>query len=124
MKIFILEDNPHRIYALEQAIPSGNTITVAHRVSVAKASWDTTYDLLLLDHDLGNELPGTILSPSLTTGLGFARYIAHMVDPNTLAVLTSHNSLGAQAMYEELKDKCNLLREPFGERLLRALRKI
>jgi len=94
MKVFILEDNPDRFKFLKKFY-TRDTISWAQTYPEAKKIFemDGPFDLLLLDHDLGEE-------EDIRVGNGemFAEYLAGCELNGANIIIHSMNSWGAQRM--------------------------
>lgn len=129
IRIFILEDSPERIAAMEHALKmyAGGP----HEVTIRKwlggpdgavEAFTPSYDLILLDHDLGGEQ--MVDAREENTGSAFTRFLATTTQArNACVIIHSYNPEGAQEMELTLKKAgfVNVQREPFSRTLLSFL---
>lgn len=127
MRIFILEDDEVRIHRFLEAaskVLDKHHVTVARDAIEAKDKFQPPYDLLLLDHDLGNRHYVDTLDEN--TGSAFCKWLA-LVHPELVAyvVVHSYNEAGAKNMLSILAEMPNLspgpLWLPFGPTILKWL---
>jgi len=130
MRIFILEDDPARKIAFEQALgvfekgfPHEVTIcSFLGGVGGAYINFEGEYDLIMLDHDLGG---AQMVSPDEEeTGTAFVKWL---VENNKLkngpkVIIHSWNPDGARRMLELLPLNCMAFWEPFGHTVLNYLK--
>lgn len=118
-------DSPINILILEDAeirIDAFKTILAHHRpvickdVESAKEAYlqRESWDLLLLDHDLGGEIYVDPLEPN--TGTQFVRWLMQQVrPPRCRVIIHSHNHQAAQGMESDLtRADWSVARQPFG----------
>ena len=114
MKILILEDDENRIELFKSVIDPRNRIHICRNMYEAEGRWDPYYDIMLLDHDLGER----------ATGYDFVK-MYHRGFSNADIVIHAWNCVGARRMQDFLKDQGFKSRiEPFGDNLLKALKGI
>lgn len=122
MNIFILEDDDTRINLFMEAL-KGHTITIAKDVDDAKVRYlrdERTFDLLLLDHDLGNL---AMVDGPEGTGLEFARWLITRESAAPQTIVHSWNPDGGAKMLWTLSDAgWPTLQVPFGPYLLDMMR--
>ena len=110
-KVFVLDDSDERLAWFEEKMKDYN-LTTCSSVPEAKAKWGTgDFDVLFLDHDLGNE----------ETGVDFCEFVAESTSREKYRVVVhSHNPGGAENMTAALpQDRFVVPAYPFG-RLVRA----
>lgn len=96
MKIFILEDNIFRQKWFRQNLV-GHTVVMTDDVDEAKKLLlETVYDLICLDHDLGDDRK--------YTGLDVAKCMHKTVNKDTRIVIHSMNPVGSDDMYNVMVD--------------------
>ena len=120
-RVFILEDSSYRIEGFRQAF-AGAHVTIASSYDEAVAAFNPPYDLLCLDHDLGDLETS---NPDIeNTGYDFVLWLPRVsAEFEPKVVVHSHSKLDAAAMSRELIVKGftpSLM--PFDEKLLKKLR--
>ena len=115
-KIFILEDDWYRIRQFEQA-GIGLDLTLAISMDKAKSLWNPPYDILLLDHDLGDRQ--MVDGSDVNTGSEFCRWVP-VGDVPRHVLIHSYNRAGALNMQSMLvcKHEIDATILPFGPQLL------
>lgn len=121
MRTFILEDDSRRMDGFNQVL--GYDLTVAKDVRRAKKLFrrGEPFDLILLDHDLG-ESDYKDPSRESNNGTEFAKWLASSRTPQGEVIIHSYNPDGAMRMYHTLSPahwKVTCL--PFGPALLKYL---
>ena len=111
-KIFILEDDPNRIKFFKQMF-FNHTLAICTTVKEAKIKIkkEIDWDYIFLDHDLGGRI--YVSSNEEETGCTFAKFI---VQENIIIwkiIIHSLNILGAENIYQILKEKYNVEKIPF-----------
>lgn len=101
VKVFILEDDANRIKGFEQA-GIGLELTIAMSMDEAKAKWNPPYDILLLDHDLGDRQ--MVDGSDVNTGSEFCRWV-RVGDVPQHVIIHSYNRMGALNMHSMLTCK-------------------
>ena len=97
MKIFVLEDDPNRINWFTRAFYDCELITVAATAEKGKYYIrNYKYDLIFLDHDLGNRQ--FVPSNDPITGYQVAKEIPNSINKNTPIVIHSYNPAGVANM--------------------------
>ena len=122
VKVFILEDDAIRIKGFEQA-GIGLNLTIATSLSEAKAVWTPPYDILLLDHDLGDRQ--MVDGSDVNTGSEFCRWVP-VGDVPRHVLIHSYNRAGALNMQSMLvcKHEIDATILPFGPQLLGWMRSL
>lgn len=131
MKVFILEDDDERMRAFREALPD-HEITHAPSVAVARTVFvPGSYDLLLLDHDLGDwgvnhDGRREIVDAHEEHGLAFLDFLFTCesgIDDDPWVIVHSWNQGAAREMIARLKDEgWKPYRQEFGKPLLDWLR--
>ena|SRR3990167_5298570 len=96
MRIFILEDDDHRIKLLQEILHRHSLTVIGSCLDAGQ--FDPPYDLVLLDHDLG----GRQLLEHEDCGLTFVRMVKDRISKHTPVIVHSYNNSGAEAMLQEL----------------------
>lgn len=120
-RCFILEDDPTRVESFKVAL-RGHEVMHAWSVEEGMALFAPPYDVILLDHDLGDAAYASFNRKN--TGAEFARYVArtHTADPSTRVVVHSWNPVGALVMLWALQGAgWTVNRTPFSAELLLSL---
>lgn len=123
-RVFILEDDPIRIEQFREAGLS-QELTVAESVDEAKQVYiPGSYDLLLLDHDLGGQQ--MVESENPNTGAEFCKWVVEAekgIENDPVVVVHSYNPQGAQTMRNTLYDDgWMVVINPFGPSVLGYLK--
>ena len=119
MKVFILEDDATRI-ALFQEYGTGKDLTIAKDFGSAKELYQPPYDLMFLDHDLGDMT--YVDSEDENTGYQFAKWLGKAPEDPPHVIIHSFNYYGAKAMCDLLADNgWDPVRYPFGKFVLNHL---
>ena len=114
MKIFILEDSQERIDWIRRNFNFGDIDIAMDMCEID--NYKGGYDLLMLDHDLGNRQMVDISDEN--TGYEFCKWLVKSKQNNEAdIVIHSHNPCGANAMKNYLIEHGfkNVLELPFGE---------
>lgn len=116
-KIFILEDDPLRIRQFRQAA-IGSDCTVATSYDEAVAKFAPPYDLICLDHDLGDRIMVSSTDPN--TGYHFVEWFLQQRFANQMPIIVhSFNPSGARYMTETLNRRGYLAHQVlFGPKVL------
>lgn len=112
MKILFLDDNRERRMKFAGVNGVKHSITFAKNLDTFMRAWKKdTYDLVFLDHDLAEEhYAGTSDEGS---GLTCARYMLDNMPTNKPQVIIhSFNPVGAENIYNLLRDEFNTTRSP------------
>ena len=115
MKIFILEDDPHRITRFKQWYSHHDlTITdqAADAIEILKSE---KFDLIFLDHDLGGQV--YVDSSEKNTGYTVACELSSTVNSDTTVVIHSMNPTGSNNMKAVLEKHCQVHQIPFSEKI-------
>lgn len=108
MRIFILEDNDERNVQFRQRYAM-HDLTIATNLTEARAKWAPPYDLVSLDHDLGEPF-----TEGIETGLQFIHFAAWPIPLPHRVIVHSYNPEGARLMCLALLDiGCKVSIEPF-----------
>ncbi len=112
MKVFVLEDSEERIQRFSEIF--GEALTVARTVGEGKTLFQPPYDLILLDHDLGE----------LETGKDFSNWLVESKQTPTNTIIHSWNVGGALSILRTLAEAGwrNVTTMTFDKRLLDTLR--
>ncbi len=107
MNILILEDNDERIKWFESEIPHTLNIvkTAVEAIELLKTN---VYDIIFLDHDLGNQ---AYVPSGPGTGYEVAEFITGMENCTAQIIIHSWNSVGAENIQKLLPSAKRL---PFG----------
>ena len=103
-KIFILEDNEDRIKFFKWYFKNPEyEVFYTKEVDEAKALFtiNQPFDIILLDHDLGDEV--YVDSNELNTGYQFAKFIVEKDLSKSFIIIHSLNIVGAENMKAVLK---------------------
>lgn len=98
MKILFLDDDLNRCKKVRQECV-GHTLTIVHTVNEAKQALDSdVFDLISLDHDLGEK---QMCASDADSGYEVARHLCNIANSNKLAVVLIHsmNPAGSENMY-------------------------
>jgi len=105
MQILILEDSLERIKIFEKEL-AGHTLFIAKTPIEAEGILSlhlSNVDMIFLDHDLGND----------ATGMVIAKYLSN-VEYKGIIIIHSMNAVGADGMYDIMKDSVShVARLPF-----------
>jgi DNA-binding response OmpR family regulator len=117
MKVFILEDDPHRV-ELFRAAATQHDVVYSDNVDDAVAALNRgPFDVFLLDHDLGGET--YVDSAQRNTGAGFCREaVAQEAMAHASVIVHSYNQAGAQRMVGLVP---HAIWQPFGPTILHIL---
>jgi CheY-like chemotaxis protein len=98
MTAFILEDNENRIEQFKKEFGhiADLTIAVSYTEAIHKFSMSNEYDLILLDHDLGQRIWCSVEDEN--TGSNFAKFLTNYKFRSTPIIIHSHNHWGASNM--------------------------
>jgi CheY-like chemotaxis protein len=119
MKIFVLEDSAERIESFKKWL-AGNDVTYVEDAATAHPLLkNVKYDLIFLDHDLGNR--SMVSSDDPNTGYAVAKEIIHGVNHSTQVVVHSMNPIGAANIMGVLPNN-HAFHRPFGEWIASALK--
>lgn len=103
MRIFVLEDDRQRNLLFREAA-IGLDATFAVSYGEARLKYTPPYDVLFLDHDLGDRV--FVPSSDENTGATFARWLpVCTTTPATTAIVHSYNPDGAETMRDILTKK-------------------
>lgn len=97
MKVFALEDEPGRIIWFERFFTSRGIPWHCVQTCTRYDEFDPSYDVVLLDHDLG----GRQLEDHEDCGLTFIRLIKSELKFDTLVIIHSWNDVAALRMKAE-----------------------
>lgn len=122
MRIFILEDDSRRIAGFKQALAGADDVTICRDIDQALAEFNGPYDVVFLDHDLGDHV--YMDTTHRQTGSEFVRQKGKELK-GAIVVIHSWNEPGARAMEDTLKFECDVVdvhRAPFGVGVLSYVR--
>jgi len=125
VRIFILEDDRNRINLFLEAAKAGrhDEVVVCEDVKCAKKNWHPHYDVVCLDHDLGNRQ--YVDSEDENTGYQFVKFMGKndpYADHQATVIVHSYNPEGAKRMTDLLfENGWAAVRMPFGSNLLKML---
>lgn len=103
MKILFLDDDLNRCKKVRQECV-GHVITIVHTVNEAKQALDSdVFDLISLDHDLGEK---QMCASDSDSGYEVAKYLSQLTNGNQQAVVIIHsmNPIGSDNMLNLLRD--------------------
>jgi hypothetical protein len=122
VKVFVLEDDGQRIALFQQAA-IGHDLTLVEDVDAAIKKWEPPYDVVCLDHDLGQEV--FVNSRERNTGAGFCRWLVQHGAPHFVGavIVHSYNRGGALEMVRTLEDAGweRVVWHPFGPTVLKVI---
>lgn len=122
MRIFLLEDDPSRIFRFTQAL-IGHEVTTCMHVDQARDAWRPPYDVVSLDHDLGGDT--FVDSAHANTGAAFARWLTGRPDEELMPPRWFTHSLnpdGARNIVSILAGVgIGVSGQPFGKDLIRRI---
>mgnify|MGYP003348316371 CR=1 FL=1 len=125
MRVFVLEDDPVRIELFRKAGMEHDltVVTTLSRPDGAFAQWNPPYDLVYLDHDLGGQI--MVDWGKEETGAAFTRWLPPAGDHQPVITIHSHNPVGTQRMFWDLRDRgyTRVLIFPFGPTILETLQR-
>jgi CheY-like chemotaxis protein len=120
MKIFVLEDNEERNVSFRKWL-------AGHDVTYVEDAWtahpilkNKKFDLIFLDHDLGNR--SNVNSDDPNTGYAVAKEIKNGVNKDTQVIVHSMNPNGAINILRVLKSSNNAFHRPFGDWIASAIK--
>ena len=102
MKVFILEDDPTRIFQLLRALPlvADVCITTSAEAALDRLKQWEQFDLMFLDHDLGGQV--YVDSDERNTGYQVAKWIANEEIECPAIFIHTMNPAGAERMLSVL----------------------
>jgi CheY-like chemotaxis protein len=121
MRIFILEDDRQR-NLLFREVAIGLDATFAESYTEAVRKFDPPYDVIFLDHDLGDRIH--VHSDDQNTGAAFTRWMPPCpIDAAPVVIVHSYNPDGAETMRKTLEGKGYTTHYiPFGKTILNMIR--
>lgn len=103
MRILVLEDNQDRIEWFKRMYRNHELYITCDLVKAREFCWEHEFDVIFLDHDLGDFNLAAIEKEN--TGYGFAKWITiEGIQKYALYYIHSMNPTGANAMQNILKD--------------------
>lgn len=124
MKIFILEDDPYRIDLFRRNLV-GHDLDISMDVQTAKKLFVPPYDIICLDHDLGDQQ--MVKSEEENTGFQFVRFLTEPAPfrMDTQFFVHSYNPEGARYMHLALSTAgYNSIVQPFGPSLFKLIQEV
>jgi hypothetical protein len=121
MRIFVLEDDRQR-NLLFREVAIGLDATFAESYSDAVQKFAPPYDVIFLDHDLGDRVH--VDSNDQNTGAAFTRWMPPCpIDAAPVVIVHSYNPSGAENMRKTLEDKGYTTHYiPFGTTILNMIK--
>jgi len=115
MNILIIEDQEERNKVFRMMF-KGDSIYITDKPDEAiKLLNRMTFDLILLDHDLGGVGTGYLDTSDEQSGYQIAVEIPNTINRDTTIHIHSWNPHGAKKMHDHLLDSgCHVTRTPFG----------